>query len=431
VSTPGQQRGHRPAAAGHGPDAPKAGLGRYGAARQGAPAGVGRDANSNHPGGDGEEGETADGEAVGQPITGQPSKGGHSEHETLAWLNALLPPPPNGEVWAGDDAAAVAWPGAGSSSQGSVLLLTADTVVAGLDADLSLTSLSDLGWKAMAVNLSDIAAMGGVPGHALVTVVGAGPDELRSLYEGILEAAAAYDCPVVGGDLSAGSEMVVSVSLTGRVDGPPVLRSGARPGDTIWVSGPLGAAAAGLRLLKDVGPAAHHGWSQAETDLVRAHARPRPALVEGTLARIAGATAMIDVSDGLVGDLSHIANLSGVGFELTDVPVAPGATLAEALAGGDDYVLAFTMPSSGHSSGTGSGTGLATRRSTGPGTEPAAAPAAPPGTEVPRDRSSSLAGAFRLAGLSPPYPIGKCVPDPSKRLLAGRALEVSGWDHSL
>jgi thiamine-monophosphate kinase len=319
----------------------------------------------------------------------------HSEHETLAWLNALLPAPPKGEVWSGDDAAAVAWPGTTATRDGSLLLLTADTVVGGLDADLSLTTLSDLGWKAMAVNLSDIAAMGGTPGHALVSVVGASPDELRSLYEGILEAAAAYDCPVVGGDLSAGSEMVVSVSLTGRVDGPPVLRSGARPGDTIWVTGRLGAAAAGLRLLKAAGPAGSagpHRWSPAESDLVQAHARPRPALAAGALARQAGATAMIDVSDGLVADLSHIANLSAVGFELMDVPVAPGATLAEALAGGDDYVLAFTMPGLG--------------------------PA--PETE-----------AFERTGLHPPYLIGKCLPDRAKRLMAGQALEVTGWDHSL
>ena len=282
-------------------------------------------------------------------------------------------------------------------------MLTADTVVAGLDADLSLTTLSDLGWKAMAVNLSDIAAMGGIPGHALISVVGAGPDELRSLYEGILEAAVAYDCPVVGGDLSAGSEMVVSVSLTGRVDGPPVLRSGAQPGDTIWVTGRLGAAAAGLRLLKAAGPSGPggaHRWSPAESDLVRAHARPRPALAEGALARRSGATAMIDVSDGLVADLSHISNLSGVGFELMDVPVAPGATLAEALAGGDDYVLAFTMPAIG----------------------PAIGPAA---------TRPDLAEAFERAGLPPPYLIGRCLPDPSKRLMAGRAVEVTGWDHSL
>ncbi len=154
-------------------------------------------------------------------------------------------------MWFGDDAAVVRPPGADR-----LLLLAADTVVEGLDADLELTSLADLGWKAMAVNLSDIAAMGGQPGHAIVSVVGLGPSGLDELYAGILEASACYSCPVVGGDLSAGDQLVVTVAVTGWVDGPPVLRSGARPGDRIWVTGPLGAAAAGLRRLREAKAAA-------------------------------------------------------------------------------------------------------------------------------------------------------------------------------
>ncbi len=149
-------------------------------------------------------------------------------------------------MWSGDDAAVVNVP-ALSPGQAPLLLLAADTLVGGIDADLSLTTLSDFGWKAMAVNLSDIAAMGGRPAHALVSVVGLGPDELEELYEGIREAAAEFGCDVVGGDLSAGNEVVVSVAVTGWVDGEPVLRNGARPGDRIWVTAPLGAAAAGLR----------------------------------------------------------------------------------------------------------------------------------------------------------------------------------------
>ena len=298
--------------------------------------------------------------------------------------------------WAGDDTAVVALPGIGPVTHGGLrLLLTADAVVAGVDADLSLTSLEDLGWKAMAVNLSDIAAMGGVPAHALVSVVGAGPEQLSSLYEGILEAAAAFNCPVVGGDLSAGAELVVSVALTGWVSGPPVMRSGAHPGDTIWVTGRLGGAAAGLRLLKQAGPPGPTGPPCGQTQSATwsgPTSRPRPALAEGAVARDAGATAMIDVSDGLVADVSHIADLSGVGFELRDVPVAPGATLTEALGGGDDYVLVFAMPG---------WTG------------------------------ADIAGVFRAAGLPPPYCIGACVPDPAQRLLAGHAIEVAGWDHWL
>lgn len=331
---------------------------------------------------------------AGPPGADDPGPSGTSEHEALAGLSRLLPGAPKGEVWFGDDAAVIAPPGTGSpSSRYPRLLLATDAVVAGVDADLSLTSLSDLGWKAMAVNLSDIAAMGGAPGHALVTVVGARPEQLRSLYEGILEAAGSYHCPVVGGDLSAGAELVVSVAMTGWVNGAPVLRSGARPGDTIWVTGALGAASAGLRLLKEAGPPGPAGprrWTGPESVLVRAHARPRPALAEGALARASGATAMIDVSDGLVADLAHLAELSGVGFELLDVPVAAGATLAEALGGGDDYVLAFTMGPDG-----------------------------------------GIAEDFVLAGLTPPYLIGTCLPDPARRLIAGRPVQVQGWEHSL
>jgi thiamine-monophosphate kinase len=282
-----------------------------------------------------------------------------------------------------------------------LLLLATDTVVEGVDADLSLTTLADLGWKAMAINLSDIAAMGGTPGHALVSVVGLGPDDIDALYEGVLEAAATYRCPVVGGDLSAGKQPVVTVAVTGWVDGPPVLRSGARPGDTIWVSAPLGAAAAGLRLLRQAatpGSPAGGERTKAESQLVRAHARPRPALAEGSTARLAGATAMIDVSDGLIADLSRMADLSAVGFELTEVPVAPGATLEEALGGGDDYVLAFTMPGS-----------------TGP--------EGPNGSSVP--------GVFTAVGLPAPYLVGRCLPDPSQRRLAGRTLVETGWEHAL
>ena len=319
-------------------------------------------------------------------------------------------------MWFGDDAAAVAMPGPGPSvapsPHASLLLLATDAVVAGIDADLSLTSLSDLGWKAMAVNLSDIAAMGGTAAYALVSVIGAGLDELDQLYAGILEAAATYSCPVVGGDLSAGTELAVSVAVAGWVSGPPVLRSGARPGDTIWVTGRLGAAAAGLRLLREAGssrPTGPDRWSGREADLIRAHARPTPALGAGAQARAAGATAMIDVSDGLVTDIAQLAELSGVGFELVDIPLAPGATLDEGLGGGDDYVLAFTV-------------------------SPAPAlPAYGPKSSGPSTLSEETgpAEAFVRAGLPAPHLIGKCLPDPTERLLSGRRLEITGWEHSL
>jgi thiamine-monophosphate kinase len=265
-----------------------------------------------------------------------------------------------------------------------LLLLAADTLVGGIDADFSLTSLADFGWKALAVNLSDIAAMGGAPGHALVSVTGASPDELDDLYEGLLEAAREYSCPVVGGDLSAGPNLVVSVAVTGWVQAPPLLRRGAQAGDAIWVSGPLGAAAGGLRLLRS----SNNARDGAEQRLVQAHARPRPALREGTAARRAGATAMTDVSDGLAIDLGHLADSSGVGFELDDVPVARGATLEEAIGGGDDYVLVFSAPC-----------------------------------------DDSVAEAF--TGLPAPIRIGTCVGNPALRLFRGAPLPATGWEHRL
>lgn len=289
---------------------------------------------------------------------------GNGESAFLRQLRSTLPSGPADEVWIGDDAAVVRPPV-------GVLLMAADTLVEGVHADLSLTSLADLGWKAMAVNLSDIAAMGGQPGHALVTVavpsgVGGAGAGLDDLYAGLAEAAEAYSCPIVGGDLSGGPAWVVTVAVTGSVaDGPPVLRSGARPGDLLMVTGPLGAAAADLRHLR---AGATSGPS---------HGRPRPLLEAGQTARQAGATAMMDLSDGVATDLPRLAEASGVGVVVEDVPIAPGATLDEALGGGDDYEL------------------LATSR-------------------VP------------LEGW---LVIGRCTSDPGERRLGAEPLPSGGWEH--
>ncbi len=319
-----------------------------------------------------------------------------TEREALRRLARLLPGPPEGEVWFGDDAAVVATRTGGDDARAR-LLLTTDTLVGGIDADFALTTLADFGWKALAVNLSDIAAMGGTPGHALVSVVGLGPDGLEELYGGLLQAAHQYCCPVVGGDLSAGPCLVVTVAITGWVKAGAVLRQGARPGDGIWVTGPLGASAAGLRVLRlahqSAGPGGRptsllQGLTPTEQSLATAHARPRPALAEGRAARQAGATAMTDVSDGLGVDLGWIADASGVGFELATVPMAPGASLAEAMGGGEDFVLVFTAPSAGR-----------------------------------------VEEAF--AGLAAPTRIGTCVADPGRRLLDGAPLPAAGWEHWL
>jgi thiamine-monophosphate kinase len=295
-------------------------------------------------------------------------------------------------VWIGDDAAAVALPAEGSGW----LLLAADTVVAGVHADLALTGVDDLGWKALAASVSDIAAMGGDPGHALVTVAGPPDTDLDGLYRGLASAAREMGCPVVGGDLTNADQLVVTVAVTGYCrDGPPVRRSGARAGDAIWVTGPLGGAAAGLRLLR-AGVASQVmaddtvGDDTVADDTVRqviaAHARPRAQLPAGRAARRAGATAMIDVSDGLSADLDHLAAASGVGVALDSVPVHPAATLEEALAGGEDFALVFCAP-----------------------------------------ETAEVELAF--AGLNTPIRIGRCTADRAERTLAGAPLAAHGWQH--
>jgi thiamine-monophosphate kinase len=248
----------------------------------------------------------------------------------------------------GDDAAIVDAPD-------GPLLLAADAVVAGVHTPPDLP-LEDVGWKAVVVNVSDIAAMGGRPLHLLVTVAAPPGTDLDRLFDGVAEASKAYLCPVVGGDLTAADSLVVTVAVTGTVDGTPVRRSGASPGEAIFVTGPLGAAAAS-------------GWTR----------RPLARVTEGIDARGAGATAMIDVSDGLVADLGHVADESAVGFALDEIPVAPGATLDQALTGGEDYELVFTAP---------------------------------------------------VARLPVGFRIGVCTADPSERTLAGQALPVGGgWEH--
>ena len=292
-------------------------------------------------------------------------------------LRQLLPGPPEGQTWIGDDAAVVA-PPTGD------LLLAADTVVAGVHVDLDLVGLDDLGWKSISVNVSDIAAMGGTPMYALVALCGPPDTDVELVYQGVQAAAEAYACPVVGGDLSGACQLVVSVSVAGDA-GPssPVLRSGAAPGDAVLVTGPLGASAAGLRLLRAGAAGAGH-------PLVEAHRRPRARPDEGRAARAGGATAMIDVSDGLASDVRRLAQASGVGLELeaATVPLAAGAGLDEALGGGEDYELVFTANDPG-----------------------------------------AVAAAFARAGLRPPVAIGRCTPDRGRLLLDGAPLPAVGWEH--
>jgi thiamine-monophosphate kinase len=307
-----------------------------------------------------------------------------SEFAAIARILTRLPQPPDStQVWIGDDAAVLPGPGYGPT------LWAADTVVAGVHADLSLTGLDDLGWKAMTASLSDLAAMGAEPAHALVTVAGPPGTDLDLLYQGLAAASREYGCPIVGGDLTGAAVLVVTVAVSGTCDGDPVVRSGARPGDLVWVSAPLGAAAAGLRRLRAraAGDSTPDGLSDSDAEfLFRAHARPSAAIPEGRAARLGGASAMIDISDGLAADLSHVAEASGVGLRLESVPVARGATTDEAMGGGDDYALTFCAP-----------------------------------------EAATIEDAFD--GLVRPIRIGTCTSDPAERTIAGREFAPTGWEH--
>jgi thiamine-monophosphate kinase len=284
------------------------------------------------------------------------------ERAAIERIRSRLPGPPDGETWIGDDAAVVAPPP-------ESLLLATDLVVAGVHVDLELVGIDDMGWKAIAANVSDLAAMAGRPRQALVAVAGPAATDLDGLFDGLAEAARHYRCPVVGGDLANADLLVVSVAVTGTSEGrPAVRRDGARPGDALFVTGPLGASAAGLELLRS--------------------GRGRDAPEEGQAARAGGATAMIDVSDGLALDLDRVAAASGVGLAITEVPVADGATAEQALGGGEDYELAFSAPD-----------------------------------------ADVVAAAFQAARLRSPVRIGSCTADPEERRLDGRRLEAAGWQH--
>lgn len=257
---------------------------------------------------------------------------------------------------AGDDAALVERPG-------HRLVLTTDMLVEGVDFDRSWSLPRDVGYKAVAVNVSDVAAMAGSPRYGLVSLgLPAGGLEARWVLElagGMREAADEHAVSIVGGDVSRAAQVVVSVALTGEVPRVgEVRRSGARPGDRLVVTGRLGAAAAGLRLLTmPAGEAARvmsNGWAR---ELAAAQNRPVARPGEGRALASAGATAMIDVSDGLAKDLWRLCRASGIGarLNLVDVPVAeairemtrvvPGVDALElALGGGEDFELLAAMP---------------------------------------------------------------------------------------
>ena len=261
-----------------------------------------------------------------------------SEQELLAAIRKVLSGAgPEVVVGVGDDAAVLE----GGTGQ---LVITTDALVEGSHFFRPATSARDLGYKAIVVNVSDIAAMGASPRAAVCALTlppGVEAAWVMELFGGMREACDEYALWLVGGDLSGGRDTVIAVTVTGEVaPGRAVLRSGARPGDRIIVTGELGGSAAGLRLthLRTMP-------SEGQLALVRRHLRPTARVGEGgVLAR--HVSAMMDVSDGLAIDLSRLARASGVGARLAidDVPVADGATIDDALGGGEDYELLATIP---------------------------------------------------------------------------------------
>jgi len=247
----------------------------------------------------------------------------------------------------GDDAAVLAVPA------GQELAVAIDTLVEGVHFPRG-TSAVDIGWKALAVNLSDLAAMGATPAWALLALTLPEPDQafVEGLAEGFAQLAKPHRLALVGGDTTRGP-LSISVAVHGFVaPGKALMRSGAKVGDAVLVTGTLGDAAAGLHALAHPF-AVEEQRSDARDLLVARLNRPTPQLAAGSALRDL-AHACIDVSDGLIADLGHICTASGVGAEIDAslLPLSPSliaiyddaSAQQFALTGGDDYELCFTVP---------------------------------------------------------------------------------------
>jgi thiamine-monophosphate kinase len=230
-----------------------------------------------------------------------------------------------------------------------------DAVADGTHFTLDTHSPNDVGHKALATALSDLAAMGAEAGEAHVALAlprGFDPDVARALVGGMAELASRLGVSIAGGDVITASCLGVTVCVTGWVDDEALAvgRDGARPGDEVWVTGELGGSAAGLLLLEGVPPVPE------AADLIERHRRPEPLLTAGAAFAGAGASTMIDLSDGLATDAGHVAERSGcrLVIDVERVPVAPGVEAVAQAAGrdaielavgaGDDYELLVTAP---------------------------------------------------------------------------------------
>ncbi|MEO6076207.1 MAG: thiamine-phosphate kinase [Dokdonella sp.] len=251
------------------------------------------------------------------------------------------------QVGIGDDAAVLAVPA------GHQLVVSTDTLIDGVHFPRGSRS-DDIGWKSLAVNLSDLAAMGASPAWAslALTIPEADADFVDGFMEGFSALAAQHHVALIGGDTTRGS-LSITITIHGFVpEGKALLRSGANVGDVVFVTGSLGDAAAGLRVLRSLSSQSDDSTDQQRAQLIARLNRPTPQIAAGQILR-GMASSCIDVSDGLLADLGHVATRSGVGVEI-EIDRLPASSalydqfrgdqrIALQLGGGDDYELAFTV----------------------------------------------------------------------------------------
>jgi thiamine-monophosphate kinase len=252
-----------------------------------------------------------------------------NEFGAIRALSGLLPPaPPEVTVPIGDDCAVV--------ELGDTTWLAASDMLVGGRHFKGWARPADVGYKAVAVNVSDVAAMGGTPRFVLVSGAAPNPETVLGVFEGVTEACRRFGVYPLGGDTTGSETLTVDVAILGQVGTAPVLRSGARPGHLLAVTGELGASAAGLLALEE----GTEGFARLEGR----HLRPRPRVEVGMMAARAGVGAMIDLSDGLASDVRRVCEGSGVGCEvdLTLLPVAEDTRKLADLLGRDPEELAAT-----------------------------------------------------------------------------------------